>query len=72
MPATFNDLTDWWDGQGKMETAAKRLILFAPDAASWTDIATYWNNVIHYPSIAGEGLSDIEYETILKTIVSSI
>ncbi len=72
MPANFNELTDWWEGQGKMEGTAKRLILFAPDAESWTDIATHWEQVIHYPSRAGEGLSDVDYETILAAIVNSI
>lgn len=72
MPSNFNELTDWWDGQGKMEGPAKRLILFTPDAESWTDIATYWEQVIHFPSQAGDGLSDVDYKTILSAIVNSI
>lgn len=72
MPANFNELTDWWEGQDRMEQPAKRLILFAPDAEPWTDIATHWTQVLHYPSCAGEGLSDVDYKTILSAIVSSI
>lgn len=73
MPADFNELTDWWDGQsGKMDGPAKRLILFAPDATAWTDIANYWNQVIHHQSMAGKGLSDVDYKTILAAIVNSI
>lgn len=71
MPSNFNELTDWWE-QGKMDAKAKRLILFAPDAASWTDIATYWDQVIHYPSTAGGGLSEVDYDTIIKTVANSI
>lgn len=71
LPENFNELTDWWE-QGKMEGIAKRLILFAPDAESWTDIATHWEQVIHYPSTAGGGLSDVDYETIVSTVANSI
>jgi hypothetical protein len=52
--------------------SAKRLILFAPDSNSWTDIATHWNTTIHHPSKAGNGLSDLDYGTILSAIVNSI
>lgn len=73
MPADFNELTDQWDGQsGTMSMAAKRLLLFVPDSASWTDIGTHWNNTIHYPSQAGKGLEEVDYETILSAIVNSI
>lgn len=72
MPADFNELTDWWDGQSFMSSTAKRLILFTPDAMAWTDIATHWESVIHVPSKAGMGLADVDYKTILSTIVNSI
>ncbi len=72
MPANFNELTDWWEGQTYMSRTAKRLILFTPDATAWTDIATHWESVIHVPSKAGEGLADVDYKTILSTIVNSI
>lgn len=72
MPKNFDELTDMWEGQGLMNNAAKRLILFAPDAESWTEIANNWDNVIHYPSKAGTGLGDIDYATILSTIAESV
>lgn len=72
MPADLNALTDLWDGQMGMSTAAKRLVIFAPDAYPWTDMATYWNNVVHHTSKAGEGLADFDYATILDTIVRSV
>lgn len=73
MPANFNELTDWWEGQSStMSKTAKRLILFTPDGAGWSDISTHWESVIHVPSKAGEGLSELDYQTILSTIVNSI
>ena len=74
MPANFDELTDWWeDSQGaKMKKAAKRLVLFAPDAYAWTEIGNSWTNTIHHPAKAGAGLEDVDYETILSTIVNSI
>lgn len=74
MPDNFDELTDWWEDEqtGKMRKSAKRLLLYTPDASSWTDIAVNWSNTIQYPSKAGEGLSDVNYETILSSIVNSI
>jgi len=71
MPTDLNALTDLWSGQS-MSLSAKRLILFAPDAYPWTSIATDWEQVVHVPSQAGDGLADCDYETILATIKNSI
>ena len=73
MPKDFNELTDWWDGQSFMSNrSAKRLIVFAPDSNAWTDIATHWENTVHHTSKAGEGLAEIDYQTILNAITNSI
>lgn len=71
MPKSFGELTDRWSAQS-MDRHAKRLILFAPDAYPWTDMATHWENTVHYASRAGEGLSEIDSQTILDAIVNSI
>jgi hypothetical protein len=71
MPSSFSELTDLWSEQ-TLSTEAKRMILFAPDAYPWTDIATHWENTVHYPSSAGEGLSEIDADTMLDAIVNSI
>jgi hypothetical protein len=71
MPKSFSELTDLWSAQS-MSREAKRLVLFAPDAFPWTDIATHWENTVHYPSSAGEGLSDVDADTMLDAIVNSI
>ncbi len=76
MARDFDELTRWWgDGttQGFMpKQASKRLILFAPDKGRWTDIASLWDNSIHYPSEAGKGLQDMDYQMILSCIAQSI
>lgn len=74
MPANFDELTDWWEDEqsGKMKKSAKRLVIFAPDASAWTEIGMNWSNTIHHPAKAGAGLEDVDYETILSTIVNSI
>ena len=74
MPTDFDELTDWWDDEqsGKMSKNSKRMILFAPDATAWTEISTNWNNIIHHPAKAGQGLTDVDYDTIIMTIVKSI
>lgn len=74
MPKDFDELTNWWEDEqgGKMKKSAKRLVVFAPDASAWTEIGLNWNYVIHHPAKAGEGLEDVDYETIMSTIVKTI
>ena len=76
MPRSFSELTEWW-GDEQMESPfindnAKRLILFAPERPAWTDIVDSWNNVIHYPSVAGEGMEEFTYREIIDAIYNSI
>ena len=71
IPTSFSALTDLWSSQS-VSKEAKRLILFTPDTHPWADIATHWENTVHYPSRAGEGLSEVDAETLLDAIVHSI
>ncbi|PTT69216.1 vWA domain-containing protein [Arthrobacter sp. HMWF013] len=72
MPQSFDDLTDMWEGQSYMSGSNKRLIMFTPDAAGWTDIAANWEQTVHFPSKAGAGLQDHEYSEILDSIANSV
>lgn len=75
MPADFDELTDMWDDPqgGLMPSAsARRLLLFAPDAYPWTDIANNWELTIQLPSRAGEGLEEVDYNVILDSIANSV
>ena len=73
VPADFSALTDdWEDEQGLMGSSSKRLILFAPDGPGWSDISAVWENVVHNPSQAGGGLSEVDYGTIIDSIGNSV
>ena len=73
IPKDFSALTDLWENeQGVMGANAKRLIVFAPDGPGWTDISGVWENVVHHPSKAGEGLSEVDYGTIVDSIANSV
>ncbi len=74
MPNTFDALTDQWDDpQGSvMEYAAKRLLMYAPDVYPWNVISAYWDNVLHYPSAAGQGLNEVEFGQIVDAIAGSV
>ncbi|MDP9405260.1 MAG: VWA domain-containing protein [Actinomycetota bacterium] len=73
IPKDFSALTDMWENeQGAMGASSKRLILFAPDGPGWSDISGVWENVVHHPSQAGQGLSDVDYGTIIDSIANSV
>lgn len=73
VPLDFSALTDAWeDEQGRMGSSSKRLILFAPDGPGWSDISGVWENVVHHPSQAGGGLSEVDYGTIVDSIGNSV
>jgi len=72
MPADFDELTDLWEGQDAINAVSKRLVIFAPDAYAWTDIANHWEQTVHYASNAGAGLSEVDDRTILESIVNSV
>jgi hypothetical protein len=73
VPNDFSALTDLWeDPQGALGSSSKRLILFAPDGPGWSDISGVWENVVHHPSQAGGGLSEVDYGTIVDSIGNSV
>lgn len=72
LPKNLDELTDMWEGQTYMNSSGKRLILFTPDAAGWSDIAANWDQTIHFPSKAGTGLREHEYTEILDSIAHSV
>jgi hypothetical protein len=76
LPTSIDGLFEMW-GYGSsqtavMENAAKRLLLFAPDATPWNVIAADWNNTVYLPSRAGEGLEEVELAEIIDTIANSV
>ena len=71
MPNSFDELTELWEGQ-LMDFNAKRLVMFTPDVASWSEIGSFWENTAHFASKAEQGLKELEYKEILKLITGSI
>lgn len=69
MARDFNQLTEWWE---QMDKSAKRLLIYAPEAPFWSNISDSWYCTIHFPSKAGNGLKDFEYQEILDGICNSI
>ncbi|MBS1714904.1 MAG: VWA domain-containing protein [Armatimonadetes bacterium] len=72
MPANLEALTDLWEGQGNMSRSAKRLILFAPDAYPWSDLAKDWELCLQYKSQAGTGIDGHDYSSIVDVIANSV
>ena len=70
-PKNFEEFVNMWDGQ-IMDPSSKRMIVFAPDAYPWREIAENCESVFMIPSQAGEGLADVHYDTVLSNIVNSI
>lgn len=69
MAADFEQLTAWWE---QMDFNSKRLLIYAPEEDYWTRISDSWDQTIHYPSEAGNGLKEFEYQEILDAIRNSI
>ena len=75
MPKNLDELTAWWGTPaqpGFVDSNAKRLLLYTPDLPSWNFISQNWDNVLHFPSEAGNGLQELEYRQILDAISNTI
>ena len=72
--ASLDDLTDRWDGGQtvRLKKAARRLLIFAPDAYPWNIIGDAWGQTVWLPSQAGKGLEEVEYGTILQGLTNEI
>lgn len=76
LPKDFDELTDWWGDDesdaAKMHYESKRLALFAPKVAPWTLLENSWDNVILYPSVAGQGMKETDYQEIVRLLVKTV
>ena len=66
---TFSELSALWEN---LDLSSRRLLVYAPDVAPWTDMQTSWENVVHVVSKAGQGLGELDYAEILEVIANSI
>lgn len=73
LPKDFDELTDWWGDdelpKAKMKYYVKRLALFAPKVKPWTLLASCWDNAILFPSFAGQGMNEFDYQEIVRCLV---
>jgi hypothetical protein len=75
MAKDFSELTSWWgdkQNNGFTDYHAKRLLLFTPNQPDWSTISDNWENVIHFPSVAGQGLNEVNYAQIIDSIANTI
>ena len=72
IPKNFNELTDLWENGIDISSNGKRLIIFAPEKQPWKDMVKFWELSLLYPSIAGKGLQDFEYNAIIDAIANSV
>lgn len=76
LPKDFDELTDWWgDDESEkscMHYRSKRMALFAPNVRPWTLLRNNWDNVFHYPSVAGQGMSESSYEEIINLLLKTL
>ena len=69
MPENFTELGNIWNS---ISTTA-RLVIFAPEKKyPWQETEKQWENVTFYPSKAGSGLREINYEKVLDAIAKGI
>ena len=80
VPTSIDKMTDGWEGGGQsasgvattLKGPARRLVLFAPDMYPWPTIGDSWSQALFLPSKAGEGLAEVEYDTILEVLANSV
>lgn len=72
LPRDFGELSRMWDNDDYISNADRRLVIFAPDLPYWSTISDNWDMVIHFPSVDGMGMEEIEYSQIIDTIVHTI
>lgn len=75
VPIRIDELFDLWEDANMEKSftdSSKRLLLFAPDNGIWSKMGMNLSNAIHFPQKAGVGLSEIDYNTILDSLVCAI
>lgn len=66
----FDELSSLWNT--KLQRSSKRIILFAPSHPTWIAIESNWENSTRHDVTTGGGLTDVDYNEILRTLSESI
>ena len=75
MARSIGELTAWWgtpSAPGYCLQGAKRLVLFTPKEEGWDFLTEQWDQTVQFPSKAGNGLSELDYEEILNCLSASL
>ena len=75
MARSIGELTAWWgtpSAPGYCLQGAKRLVLFTPKEEGWDFLTEQWDQTVQFPSKAGNGLSELDYEEILNCLFASL
>ena len=78
IPTDLAGLGAWWEKtdqsfSGTYDTAAGRMVVFAPNVYPWTnDDIGVWNRVVLQESEAGSGLEDTSFEEVISFLSASI
>lgn len=75
MPTGLAEFQSIWgdeEDEGEMEYAAKRLIIFGPDAYPWNELAETLENSVWVTSQAGAGMREADQDTVLEAISGSV
>lgn len=75
MPTSLAEFQSIWgdeEDEGEMEYAAKRLIIFGPDAYPWNELAETLENSVWVTSQAGAGMREADQDTVLEAIAGSV
>jgi hypothetical protein len=76
MPATLNELMDWYQNPAdqeielKLKRRATRLVLFSPHAEPWDDLSEI-ETVFHTPINLADGGNEIDINDIVSAMVYS-
>lgn len=72
--SNLDDLSDSWNEpqSGSLRANARRLLVYGPDCTDWNMLSEGWDEVMHFPSRAGDGLSEHDYDAILEILAASI
>lgn len=65
-----NNLSSLW--MNKLNSEGRRLILFTPNVISWNTLVDKLDNTVRHDVVAGGGLSEVDYEEILKTLTETM
>lgn len=73
LATSLSDLQERWSALCRGAPAQiQRLLLLAPDAYPWKEIARTWNDCIHLVSAGGHGLAEAAAEAVIESILSTL